>query len=91
MPYITQRDRELIAANFNTKHIKMDSPGELNYIISILCQEYVKRNELTYSTVNEVMGVLSSAQAEFYRRVVAPYEDKKIGENGDVYNKICEV
>ena len=30
------------------------------------------------------MGVLSCVGAEFYRRVIAPYEDKKIIQNGDV-------
>jgi hypothetical protein len=28
---------------------------------------------------------LTDAAAEFYRRVVAPYEDAKRAENGDVY------
>jgi hypothetical protein len=35
--------------------------------------------------VNDVVGALDGAKAEFQRRVVAPYEDKKIRENGDVY------
>lgn len=30
-------------------------------------------------------GVLRCAQLEFYRRVLAPYEDKKRKQNGDVY------
>jgi len=30
------------------------------------------------------MGVLSAITEEFYRRKVAPYEDEKIVENGDV-------
>jgi len=31
------------------------------------------------------MGVLECIKQEFYRRAVAPYEDKKKEENGDVY------
>lgn len=32
-----------------------------------------------------LVGCIGCAKAEFYRRVVAPYEDKNIEENGDVY------
>lgn len=39
---------------------------------------------LSYYNLNRAMGVLSCIQTEFYRRVVAPYEDQKIVENGDV-------
>jgi len=38
-----------------------------------------------YFHYNRAMGVLASAMQEFYRRRVAPYEDVKIAENGDVY------
>ena len=38
-----------------------------------------------YAVYNRAMGVFDCAAREFYRRVVAPYEDKKIMENGDVY------
>lgn len=33
---------------------------------------------------SDLMAALNLAFAEFYRRIVAPYEDKKILENGDV-------
>jgi len=33
-------------------------------------------------------SVVDCAWAEFYRRVAAPYEDKKIAENGDVYGEL---
>lgn len=33
----------------------------------------------------QILGVLSCVQQEFYRRVVAPYEDQKCRENGDVF------
>jgi len=40
---------------------------------------------LTYSLLNEVMGVLECCKQEFYRRPVADYENKKLDLNGDVY------
>jgi hypothetical protein len=56
--------------------------GRLNYVISrLLAQLYPKG----YFHYNRAMGVLASAMQEFYRRRVAPYEDVKISENGDVY------
>ena len=40
---------------------------------------------LCYSDYNEVVGLLESVKLEFYRRMVANYEDSKIIVNGDVY------
>lgn len=47
--------------------------------------QYVKNKGLSYQTCNDVMGAISGAGYEFYRRIVAPYEEGKIAENGDVY------
>lgn len=87
MPYIHKEDRPPIDELLNplVEHLKQlpieEQDGALNYIITqILKQLY----EPKYFNYNRAMGVLSSVQAEFYRRDVAPYEDKKIIENGDV-------
>lgn len=78
MPYIKKRNRDAAS--------RMPcNPGELNFTITQLCTGYMVRNGLNYANINEVMGALESAKLEFYRRVAAPYEDKKIFENGDVY------
>jgi hypothetical protein len=55
---------------------------ELRTIISQLVDDYVRRSE---DRLTEAFGVLQCAMFEFYRRVAAPYEDKKIREHGDVY------
>jgi hypothetical protein len=34
---------------------------------------------------NDVIGALECCKLELYRRMVAPYENTKIKENGDVY------
>jgi len=85
MPYISQEAREKLS----TLQIP-DSPGELNYLISRMIDEYILRSKgreyfATYSLYNEVIGVLECVKLELYRRKVAPYEDCKIIENGDVY------
>jgi hypothetical protein len=42
-------------------------------------------DELSYSKINEVIGVLECAKQELYRRVASPYEDSKKEANGDVF------
>ena len=61
------------------------TPGQFNYVVTQLCLEYLDRKGMSYTTLNEINGVLDSVAKEFYRRVVVPYEDKKREENGDVY------
>lgn len=61
------------------------TPGELNYELTWKLTKYIEFNGLSYQTINDIIGALESAKLEFYRRVVAPYEDTKINENGDVY------
>ncbi len=82
MPYINQDDRLLLELNGNTY---ATSAGELNYLITNLCIEYLNNNGTNYQRINDIVGALEGAKLEFYRRVAAPYEDKKIKENGDVY------
>lgn len=60
-------------------------PGELNYAITMMVQGYVKEKKLCYQTINDVVGALEGAKAEFQRRVVVPYEKAKCANNGDVY------
>jgi len=88
MPYIkddNQRRRILDPTVGVSEPRRAQDVGELNFQISRLLDDYVVRKGKRYENINAVMGVMSSAQAEFYRRVAAPYEDTKIRENGDVY------
>jgi len=130
MPYIKQED-------YDRATDKPETPGELNFAITIriieyltvveksnvdlfnevtiLVNEYLDRVGLSYTNGNAVMGVLSCAARELKRRMMdspqaeadelvkratkkletvadiiyagtlAPYEDTKIEENGDVY------
>lgn len=83
MPYVTQEARK----NFELAltHLEPEYAGELNYCITRLCSAYLGRSEGGYRALNEIIGVLECAKMELYRRVVVPYEDKKLIENGDVY------
>jgi len=64
---------------------QIQTAGELNYVITRIIREYAARQGFCYDTLNAVMGVLGSISAEFYRRVISLYEDRKKGENGDVF------
>ena len=59
--------------------------GELNYVLSKEIDGYITRKGLGYAAINDVMGVLACIQAEVYRRIAVPYEEKKRGLNGEVF------
>ena len=64
----------------------LNTPGELNYALTMIVKGYLnKSHNPNYDHVNEIMGAIEGVGKEFYRRIVAPYEDQKIKENGDVY------
>lgn len=90
MPYIKQEKRDEIYlkdrdTEFNTLWIaNIECAGDLNFAISIMIKDYINRKGLNYQHINDIIGALEGAKAEFQRRVVAPYEDKKIIENGDL-------
>lgn len=80
MPYIEKTLR------FDVDMGKALTAGELNYKITKLIVAYLEDRGTSYQSINDVVGALEGAKAEFQRRVVAPYEDAKIRENGDVYH-----
>ena len=82
MPYINQEIRDALTPRTS---VDPGTPGPLNFQITKLIKNYIEINGLCYQNINDVVGALECAKAEFYRRVAAPYEDTKIEENGDVY------
>ena len=60
--------------------------GELNYQFTRLIVEYRAAHGEQYQTYNDIFGALMGALMELYRTQVAPYEDKKREDNGDVYS-----
>ena len=87
MPYIKSENRvkydrilhELIDILKSLPVEEVD--GELNYVVTKLLKEIYP---VRYFHINKAIGVLECVKLEFYRRVAAPYEDKKIKESGDV-------
>lgn len=80
MPYIVEARRTEL-----DKGARPKNPGELNYVITRECCEFLDDYGTDYAGINSVVGVLACAQQEFYRRVATPYEEQKRKDNGDVY------
>lgn len=98
MPYIKDLERKKFdkdidklakklrtSENPNLFSEKKSSVGNLNYIITkLIIQSYGPIENLKYNDFNEIIGILECAKLEFYRRMVAPYEDIKEKENGSL-------
>ena len=69
-------------ANDEKKMLQEVRDGHVNYIITRILKEIYAVP--SYTKYNSAIGVLECVKQEFYRRVVAPYEDQKIAQNGDV-------
>jgi hypothetical protein len=59
--------------------------GELNYLVTRLCDGFLMKTGLSYKNINQAIGALECAKLELYRRIAAPYEDQKCRDNGEVY------
>lgn len=89
MPYIPSSERENynLGINYLVEYL-VDKPhdvlsGHLNYVIFCLAKRLCKSRE-SYARMALISSAMGEAQAEFRRRILAPYEDEKISLNGDV-------
>ncbi len=87
MPYIKEKERVKFekAIKDLVKLLEKDKEnlaGNLNYVVTSIIKRLSKN--LRYKKANEIIGALECIKLEYYRRVLTPYEDKKILENGDL-------
>ena len=80
MPYLEQG----IRASLKNGRVPSEA-GELNYLITQLCDAFLMKTGVSYKNINQVIGAIECAKLEFYRRIAAPYENKKGLENGEAY------
>lgn len=60
--------------------------GRINYCFSrVSAHLTLTEDGVSYRNVAMITGVLENIKQEFYRRVASQYEDKKIVENGDIF------
>lgn len=85
MPYIEPERQERIALPY------VGSTGELTFAIDKIAEELLWKlsgydwAKVRYEHLAAIDGALGLAQFEFRRRVVAPYEDAKREQNGDIF------
>jgi len=88
MPYITLENRKKFKAVQLPFKLCADlnklSAGDLNYLITWIIDRQI--DDANYARYNEIIGALECCKQELYRRMIAPYEDKKKKENGEVYS-----
>lgn len=87
MPYVNPKLREALRP---WSAMIASEPGYLNYQFTFLINQFLSMRRTVgtinnYQDFNDVIGALEGAKAEFYRRIVIPYEDTKAKEHGDVY------
>ena len=82
MPYIKQQlkfNADEVVEKMRENGIIAD--GDLNYILFKYCKKYIKPS---YNNYKNYIGELHQCIVEIERRILAPYEDEKIKENGDI-------
>jgi hypothetical protein len=89
MPYIAPHQRTELepAISHLIDRIKTYSSvdGVVNYVITTIVARAMKPEEgWKYLSAYKAYGTFLAAAAEFYRRLVAPYEDGAIERNGDI-------
>lgn len=86
MPYTTQEDRtEMMRKAIDVLTDEIKNKGDLNYVICQLTgQLIIKTGGMGYTNVSNWIDGVDGAERELTRRLLNPYEDKKIEENGDV-------
>lgn len=85
MPYIKQEDRARLKPLVDAmESTEIRTPGELNYLLTLLTHKFLNQKPESYQGYNDAVGALEGAKLELYRRHVASYENDKIKENGDV-------
>lgn len=87
MPYVNHTVRAFYKEELDEIIRKLSTVnfpvGDMNYIVSKIAKAaFLAKPE--YTNANNIDGMLSCAEKEYYRRYLAPLEDKKIIENGDI-------
>ena len=86
MPYIASARRESFQDFLEkTKNLRIDTAGELNFLIVQLTLTYLSQHGENYRIMNEIIGAIECAKMEFVRRKLIPLEKAKCTENGDVF------
>lgn len=67
-----------------SEFLDLAARSDLVQCLDAIWGDYVHALNYSYSAYSSALGALECAKLEFQRRHIAPYEDTKIAENGDV-------
>ena len=85
MPYIKPEMRDLIRPGLREVSLYLTHPGDLTFAITYLMHLYaMAMPEPNFDRFSDALKAAECAKLEFYRVVLAPYEDEKRQENGPV-------
>jgi hypothetical protein len=82
MPYIKQERRIEVSPIIDLMmDLNVKADGDLNYILFAFCKFAVPPS---YNNYKNFLGELRQCVVEIERRMLVPYEEEKIAENGEV-------
>lgn len=82
MPYTVSDKRPPMNIIVNLmKALDVKADGDLNYVLFAFCKRFVKPS---YNNYKNFCGELRQCATEIERELLAPYEDQKKAENGEV-------
>jgi hypothetical protein len=87
MPYIDKKSRDRYEASlvqYIRKMPDIETKGDLEYLVFVLMQKFMKTREFRYSTLHEVVYAVMHCADEYRRRFLDKREDEARIKNGDV-------
>ncbi|MBI2617280.1 hypothetical protein HYW55_04055 [Candidatus Gottesmanbacteria bacterium] len=87
MPYIEKSERPKVDSLVSPLITYLQSlpvekqDGTVNYAVTKIVKHLYPQK---YFHLNRALGVLTAITHELYRKIVGPYEDTKISQNGEV-------
>jgi len=84
MPYIKKVERAFFDEQLDDLGLHRMDKGDLNYCVTKLALYYIKVHGKSYTNISDATSALVDAADEIKRRLLGPYENQKIKENGDL-------
>jgi hypothetical protein len=84
MPYIPENRREFFDNLLRQCAGHVQNEGELNYCFYKLATLLIEKTGESYANLSMCSSAMEHAKLEWYRKRLAPYEDRKIAEHGDI-------
>jgi len=84
MPYIKRERRSLFDSHLEACASQILNEGDFNYCIYKMASLLIEGIGGNYQNLSMCSSAMEHAKLEWYRKRVAPYEEKKIAENGDI-------